>query len=137
MSGKAYDPSFIFAWPNAKIAVMGGDQAAKTLTSLKISKLGSISDEEKCRYSSCDDNIDSSIPCPEDKQCSLIPSETSIVWENKEDTSKDILELSKNDCIKDKKCNGINKEKDKIILEKVLLIKDKDSVSIGKPYIKE
>ena len=47
MSGKAYDPSFIFAWPNAKIAVMGGDQAAKTLTSLKVSKLGSISDEEK------------------------------------------------------------------------------------------
>ena len=47
MSGKAYDPSFIFSWPNAKIAVMGGDQAAKTLTSLKVSKLGSISDEEK------------------------------------------------------------------------------------------
>ncbi len=47
MSGKAYDPSFIFAWPNSKIAVMGGDQAAKTLTSLKVSKLGSISDEEK------------------------------------------------------------------------------------------
>ncbi len=47
MSGKAYDPSFIFAWPNSKIAVMGGDQAAKTLTSLKISKLGKISSEEK------------------------------------------------------------------------------------------
>ena len=46
MSGKAYDPSFIFSWPNAKIAVMGGEQAAKTLTSLKVSKLGSISDEE-------------------------------------------------------------------------------------------
>ncbi len=47
MSGKAYDPSFIFAWPNSKIAVMGGDQAAKTLTSLKISKLGKIDDNEK------------------------------------------------------------------------------------------
>ena len=47
MSGKAYNPSFIFAWPNSKIAVMGGDQAAKTLTSLKISKLGKISNEEK------------------------------------------------------------------------------------------
>ena len=47
MSGKAYDPSFIFAWPNSKIAVMGGDQAAKTLTSLKISKLGKINDNEK------------------------------------------------------------------------------------------
>ena len=29
------------------------------------------------------------------------------------------------------------KEKDKITLEKVLLIKDKDAVSIGKPYIKD
>ena len=47
MSGKAYNPSFIFAWPNSKIAVMGGDQAAKTLTSLKISKLGKISDNDK------------------------------------------------------------------------------------------
>ncbi|MAZ61298.1 MAG: methylcrotonoyl-CoA carboxylase [Candidatus Marinimicrobia bacterium] len=47
MSGKAYNPSFIFAWPNSKIAVMGGDQAAKTLTSLKLSKLGKISDKDK------------------------------------------------------------------------------------------
>ena len=29
MCGKAYDPRFIFAWPNSKIAVMGGEQAAK------------------------------------------------------------------------------------------------------------
>ena len=29
------------------------------------------------------------------------------------------------------------KEKDKITLEKVLLIKDKDSITLGKPYIKE
>ena len=28
------------------------------------------------------------------------------------------------------------KEKDKIILDKILLIKEKDSISIGKPYIK-
>lgn len=31
MCGKAYDPRLIFAWPSAKIAVMGGNQAAKTL----------------------------------------------------------------------------------------------------------
>ncbi|MBD0333825.1 MAG: acyl-CoA carboxylase subunit beta, partial [Chitinophagaceae bacterium] len=30
MCGKAYDPRFIYAWPTSKIAVMGGDQAAKT-----------------------------------------------------------------------------------------------------------
>jgi len=29
------------------------------------------------------------------------------------------------------------KEKDKIILEKVLLLKDKDSITVGKPYIKD
>ena len=29
------------------------------------------------------------------------------------------------------------KEKDKITLEKILLIKDKDTISIGKPYIKD
>ncbi|HJS53824.1 MAG TPA: acyl-CoA carboxylase subunit beta, partial [Chitinophagaceae bacterium] len=40
MCGKAYGPRFIYAWPTAKIAVMGGDQAAKTLlqTHLKAMK---------------------------------------------------------------------------------------------------
>lgn len=31
LCGKAYDPAFLFAWPGAKYAVMGGDQAAATL----------------------------------------------------------------------------------------------------------
>lgn len=31
MCGRAFDPSFIFAWPNNRIAVMGGEQAAKTM----------------------------------------------------------------------------------------------------------
>jgi acetyl-CoA carboxylase carboxyltransferase component len=31
MCGKAYDPRLIFAWPTARLAVMGGSQAAKTL----------------------------------------------------------------------------------------------------------
>jgi acetyl-CoA carboxylase carboxyltransferase component len=31
MCGKAYDPRLIYAWPTAKIAVMGGSAAAKTL----------------------------------------------------------------------------------------------------------
>ena len=47
MSGRAYNPRFLFAWPSAKIAVMGGDQAAKVLCSIRISKLGNISDKEK------------------------------------------------------------------------------------------
>lgn len=39
MCGKAYDPRFIFAWPSAKIAVMGGEQAAKTLLQIQVSAL--------------------------------------------------------------------------------------------------
>ena len=37
MCGKAYDPRLIVAWPTAKIAVMGGTQAAKVLTQIQIS----------------------------------------------------------------------------------------------------
>jgi 3-methylcrotonyl-CoA carboxylase beta subunit len=37
MCGKAYDPRFIYAWPGAKIAVMGGEQAAKTLLQIQLS----------------------------------------------------------------------------------------------------
>ena len=36
MCGKAYDPRFIFAYPNAKIAVMGSSQAASVLLDIKI-----------------------------------------------------------------------------------------------------
>jgi len=39
MCGKAYDPRLIFAWPGSKIAVMGGDQAAKTLLQIQVSAL--------------------------------------------------------------------------------------------------
>ena len=39
MCGKAYDPRFIFAWPTAKIAVMGGSQAASVLTQIQVESL--------------------------------------------------------------------------------------------------
>jgi len=39
MCGKAYDPRFIFAWPTARYAVMGGDAAAGTLVEIKIKQL--------------------------------------------------------------------------------------------------
>jgi geranyl-CoA carboxylase beta subunit len=32
MCGRAFDPHFIFAWPNNRIAVMGGEQAAKVMS---------------------------------------------------------------------------------------------------------
>ena len=47
MCGKAYDPRIIVAWPTAKIAVMGGEQAAKTLLQLEKSKLETVTPEEE------------------------------------------------------------------------------------------
>ncbi|MEM1135487.1 MAG: carboxyl transferase domain-containing protein [Bacteroidota bacterium] len=51
MCGKAYDPRLIFAWPTAKIAVMSGASAAKTLLQIKVSSMKAkgqeISDEEE------------------------------------------------------------------------------------------
>ncbi len=41
MCGKAYDPRLMLAWPTAKIAVMGGEQAAKTLLQIQVSSLKS------------------------------------------------------------------------------------------------
>lgn len=53
MCGKAYDPRFIYAWPTAKIAVMGGDQAAKTLLQIQVAGLKAkgqlITPEEEAR----------------------------------------------------------------------------------------
>lgn len=50
MCGKAYDPRFIYAWPNAKIAVMGGEAAAKTLMQIQVATLkakGEVIDPER------------------------------------------------------------------------------------------
>ncbi len=38
MAGRAFDPRFLFMWPNARIGVMGGDQAARVLSQLKKGK---------------------------------------------------------------------------------------------------
>jgi acetyl-CoA carboxylase carboxyltransferase component len=35
MSGRAYEPRLLFMWPNAKISVMGGEQAADVLSTIK------------------------------------------------------------------------------------------------------
>ena len=39
MCGRAYDPRFIFAWPSNRIAVMGGEQAAKVMAIVTEEKL--------------------------------------------------------------------------------------------------
>ena len=35
MCGRAYDPRFLWTWPNARISVMGGEQAASVLATVK------------------------------------------------------------------------------------------------------
>jgi len=51
MCGKAFDPRFVFAWPTARYAVMGGDAAAGTLVEVKVKQLErggtKLSDEDK------------------------------------------------------------------------------------------
>lgn len=53
MCGKAYDPRFIFAWPTAQIAVMGGKQSSETLLSIRLQQMSAkgkeIAPEEKER----------------------------------------------------------------------------------------
>lgn len=39
MSGRAYDPRLLFMWPNSKISVMGGEQAAQVLSTVKKEQL--------------------------------------------------------------------------------------------------
>jgi 3-methylcrotonyl-CoA carboxylase beta subunit len=51
MCGRAYSPRFLWMWPNARISVMGGEQAASVLSLLKReaieAKSGSWSDAEE------------------------------------------------------------------------------------------
>ncbi|MGE5795531.1 MAG: carboxyl transferase domain-containing protein, partial [Ignavibacteria bacterium] len=61
MCGKAYDPRFIFAYPNAKIAVMGGQQASSVLLDIKIKQAEKVGNkfEEKEKKNLLNEIIDS------------------------------------------------------------------------------
>lgn len=63
MCGKAYDPRLILAWPTAKIAVMGGQQAAKVLTQIQVSAMKSKGlvpnkEEEEALYNKINDRYE-------------------------------------------------------------------------------
>jgi len=49
MCGKAFDPRFILAWPNARYAVMGGKQAASTVLGITISAMKRAGQEPEAR----------------------------------------------------------------------------------------
>ena len=40
MCGRAYGPRFLFTWPNSRISVMGGEQAASVLATIRRDSLG-------------------------------------------------------------------------------------------------
>ncbi len=54
MCGRAYGPRFLFMWPNARISVMGGEQAASVLLNVKLSQLeqrgGAMGAEEQSAF---------------------------------------------------------------------------------------
>lgn len=47
MSGRAYSPRFLYAWPSAKIAVMGGAQAANVLADIKLARVKDVTPEQR------------------------------------------------------------------------------------------
>lgn len=47
MSGRAYEPRLMLAWPTAKIAVMGGESAAKTLAQIRLARIENPSEEQR------------------------------------------------------------------------------------------
>jgi len=54
MCGRAYEPRFMFMWPNARISVMGGEQASGVLATVKQDQLArsgeSMSDQEEAAF---------------------------------------------------------------------------------------
>lgn len=46
MCGRAYSPRFLWMWPNARISVMGGEQAASVLATVKTGGFASKAEEE-------------------------------------------------------------------------------------------
>ncbi|NNM00574.1 MAG: methylcrotonoyl-CoA carboxylase, partial [Gammaproteobacteria bacterium] len=54
MCGRAYEPRFLFMWPNARISVMGGEQAANVLAQVKRDQIeaggGSWSADEEAAF---------------------------------------------------------------------------------------
>ncbi len=50
MCGRAYDPRFLFLWPNARISVMGGEQAASVLAQVRREREPDWSAEEEAAF---------------------------------------------------------------------------------------
>jgi len=50
MCGRAYSPRQLWMWPNARISVMGGEQAANVLLQVRLDRGDQLSEEEQARF---------------------------------------------------------------------------------------
>jgi 3-methylcrotonyl-CoA carboxylase beta subunit len=50
MCGRAYDPRFLFTWPNSKISVMGGEQAANVLLTVHMANNPDMTESEQAEF---------------------------------------------------------------------------------------
>ena len=54
MCGRGYSPRFLFSWPNSRISVMGGEQAANVLLQVRMDRLEAegktMTDEEQAAF---------------------------------------------------------------------------------------
>ncbi|KAK4337079.1 hypothetical protein RND71_043679 [Anisodus tanguticus] len=63
MCGRAYSPRFLYMWPNAKISVMGGEQAANVLATIAKDKKKMTTDEENNFKNKIINKFDSEANC--------------------------------------------------------------------------
>ncbi|MFN2395084.1 MAG: carboxyl transferase domain-containing protein [Bacteroidales bacterium] len=78
MAGRAFDPRFLFMWPNARIGVMGGDQAARVLTQIKQAKAHKAPAD---KHQKTDEEVYNEIKARYDYESSAIYS-TSRIWDD-------------------------------------------------------
>jgi 3-methylcrotonyl-CoA carboxylase beta subunit len=78
MAGRAYDPRLLFMWPNARISVMGNEQAAEVMISIRKARTGTagngITEDEE-------EKIRASINQTYEKEGSALYS-TSRIWDD-------------------------------------------------------
>jgi 3-methylcrotonyl-CoA carboxylase beta subunit len=86
MAGRAFDPNFLFMWPNSKISVMGGEQAQQVLDTIGSQNSGLIDqfEKESSVYYSTSRLWDDGIIDPKDTR-KILGLLLSVV-ENKKDT---------------------------------------------------
>lgn len=112
MCGRAYEPRFLFMWPQSKISVMGMEQAAKTLTQIKIAamkKQGKTLSEEETQairddiaqdyeqkssaYYSTSEGWDDGIIAPEDTRNVLGMAISAALNKDWEESSNGVLRI--------------------------------------------